>query len=195
MAWPQPDSHTREHEADAADVRASIGGDEAAYSRLIRRHQDTIAAQMWRVTRNPREHEELVHEVFVQAYLSLRSYRGDAPFLHWLRRIARWVGYAHWKKQARERERTAQLEAMPWPLAQHAEDASEAGQMLFQLLATLPAADRMILTMHYFEGYRTEEIAVELGWTQTLVKVRAFRARRKLKAALEQAGYGKEVNP
>jgi len=46
--------------------------------------------------------------------------------------------------------------------------------------------------LHYFEGCDTREIAERVGWTRSLVKVRAFRARKKLKALLEEAGYGRE---
>ena len=51
---------------------------------------------------------------------------------------------------------------------------------------------RLILTLQYFEECDTREIASRTGWSRTLVKVRAFRARRKLKALLTEAGFGRK---
>ena len=68
---------------------------------------------MWRFTRDRVQWEELVHDVFVEAYLSLRSYRGEAPLLHWLRKIATRVGYRWWKHRNRQKVETS-LELQDW---------------------------------------------------------------------------------
>jgi len=78
---------------DAADIRDSLAGDGDAYGRLVERYQQPIAAAMWRFTRDRRQWEELVQDVFVEGYLSLGTYSARAPLLHWLRRIATRVGY------------------------------------------------------------------------------------------------------
>jgi DNA-directed RNA polymerase specialized sigma24 family protein len=61
-------------EMDQRDIAASLNGDGEAYARLVRHYQDQVAAQMWRFTRHPAVLEELVQEVFVEAYLC-RRYR------------------------------------------------------------------------------------------------------------------------
>ena len=66
----------RADEAMLADVKAAAGGDGEAYRRIIDRYQDTIARRMVRFTRDPRMIEELVHDVFVEAYFGLGGYRG-----------------------------------------------------------------------------------------------------------------------
>lgn len=140
-----------------------------------------------------RELEELVQDVFVEAYLSLATYRGEAPYLHWLRRIATRTGYRHWRNKTRDRERRTQLDRVnqgPMPSADDLEP-SEAAQHLFRLLEQLPVRDRLVLTLLYFEECSTEEIAARMGWSRTLVKVSAFRARQKLRRQMEEAGYGK----
>ncbi len=85
-----------------ADLRAAADGDGDAYGRVIDRYQQTIARRMTRFTRDQRLLEELVHDVFVEAYFSLGGYRGDAPFEHWLQRIATRVGYRYWTRRGRE---------------------------------------------------------------------------------------------
>jgi hypothetical protein len=77
-----------EQSLDIEDVRASRQGDPDAYRRLIERHQRRIGKIMWRFSRDPLVHEELVQDVFVNTYLSLETYREKAPFEHWLIRIA-----------------------------------------------------------------------------------------------------------
>ena len=67
---------------------------------------------------------------------------------------------------------------------------SEAAEALFELLRRLPDKDRLVLTLVYFEECSTAEAAERMGWSVTLVKVRAFRARHRLRALLEEAGHG-----
>src|SRR5690606_41728468 len=95
---------------DRADVRLSLAGDDDAYGRIVGRYQSVIAAQMWKYSRDPQIVEELGQEVFVEAYGGLRNYHARAPFLHWLRRIATRVGYRHWKRKSRDRDRRELLE-------------------------------------------------------------------------------------
>lgn len=179
---------------DRSDIEASLAGDGEAYARIVGRYQADIARQMWRFTRDRLVLEDLMQEVFVQAYSSLSRFRGEAPLLHWLRRIASCVGYAHWKREARERGRREALarEAMPPVHDPSAAAPSEAAEYACGLLAGLAPKDRLVLTLMYFEECSVKEIAARMGWSQSLVKVRAYRARRRLKHILEESGYGAE---
>jgi RNA polymerase sigma-70 factor (ECF subfamily) len=180
-------------DSDQADIRASLSGDGAAYAHLVKRYESDIARQMWRFTRNEEELERLVQDVFVEAYLSLRSFKGHSPFVHWLRRIATRVGYRHWKQ--RDKERTALEQQMDIDVdllaSPEEQSPSEAAEYLFRLLERLPTEDRLVLTLMYFDDCDTREIAERTGWSRSLVKVRAHRARKKLKVQLEKAGYGR----
>lgn len=173
--------------SDAEDIAASLAGDECAYARLMGRYQPMVARQMLRFSRDRGTVEELVQEVFVQAYLSLGKFRGAAPFEHWLRRIATHTGYAYWKRQGRDRTRAEALALVPPPSAMAA--PSDAADYVQGLLGTLSPPDRLVLTLMYLEECDTAEIAERTGWSRTLVKVRAFRARKKLRQLLEDAGH------
>ena len=61
------------------EIRAAAGGDGEAFGRLVQGHQEAVADYMWRFTRNRGQWEELVQDVFVEAYFSLKSFRGRAP--------------------------------------------------------------------------------------------------------------------
>lgn len=130
--------------------------------------------------------EELVQDVFVEAYFSLKSYRGRAPLLHWLRKIGVRVGYKYWKEQAKTKA-AVPLQEFDAIEAEQAEalEPSDAAELLHALLARLPAADRLVLTLMYFEQCGTKEIAARMGWTRAMVKMRAHRARKKLRTIAE----------
>lgn len=183
------------HEMDRQDIAASLRGDGTAYARLVQRYEPAVTRQMWRYSRDAWVVRELMQQVFVEAFRSLPGYRPQAPFLHWLRRIASRVGYRYWKVQRRERERVIPLEE--WheraaAVAVERQEPSEAAEHLFTFLERLPPKDRMVLTLMYFEGCDVQSVAERMGWSRTLVKVRAYRARQRLRTMLEEAGYGKQ---
>lgn len=179
---------------DWPDVRASLEGDEGAYERLVARHRAAVSAQMWRFTRDRQAQCELVQDVFVEAYLSLRSFRGKAPFLHWLHRIATRVGYRYWKRLARDaRDKSALAREFPRPIGPPEEMApSEAAEQLFRLLEGFPPKDRLVLTLYYCEELTAPQIAERMGWSATLVRVRVHRARGRLRAMLREAGFDRQ---
>ncbi|HEX5445243.1 MAG TPA: RNA polymerase sigma factor, partial [Pirellulales bacterium] len=182
--------------ADWTDIAATLDGDGQAYARLVRRYQDQITAQMWRLSRQRNDCEQLVHEVFVEAYMSLRQFKGRAPFLHWLRKIATRVGYRYWKQQARAR-RQAAVPLQDWHRSVPAAEvgaAEETAALVHGLLKKLPPRDRLVLTLIYLEECSVAEAAELSGWSQTMVKVQAHRARKKLKKLLEEANPD-EANP
>jgi RNA polymerase sigma-70 factor (ECF subfamily) len=175
-------------EVDWADIAKTLEGDGQAYGRIVSRYQDQITAQVWRLSRQRADCEQLVHEVFVEAYLSLRAYKGRAPFLHWLRRIATRVGYRYWKQQARLR-RQSSVPIQDWHRSVEPvnnDSAEQAATLVHGLLGELPPRDRLVLTLIYLEGCSVAQAAELSGWSQTMVKVQAHRARKKLKKLLDE---------
>ena len=174
-------------ETDLNDIQACINGDNEAYRRLVQKYESQIARLMRRFTRDKAEHERLVQDAFVEAYLSLKSYKGRGQFPHWLNKIATRVGYKFWK----ERDKAGQL--LPLEDFDAIEknsdgqiDACKAAEILQSLLDRLPRADRLALTLMYFEECGTEEIAQRTGWTRAGTKMRISRARKKLKKIAEK---------
>ncbi len=183
-------------ETDWADIQASIQRDEVAFARLVQRYENAVAAQMWRFTRDRDVLSELVQDVFIEVFFSLKNYRRKSPLLHWIRKIATRVGYRYWKTRACERKQNQELKTFNLDSTQRVQDLnpSEAAEYLYELLESLPTKERLILTFHYFEGYDMKEIAGLTGWSLTTVKVRAYRARKKLKIKMERAGFGRSEN-
>jgi RNA polymerase sigma-70 factor (ECF subfamily) len=182
-------------QSDLHDIRRCLSGEGDAYRRLVERHQQRISGIMWRFSRDPDTHEDLVQDVFVEAYQSLATYRARAPFAHWIARIATRVGYRHWKRERRE----GTIETVPlaeWDgiAEEPAADAgpAEAAELLHRLLGQLPPRDRLVLTLRYVDEHSVEKTAELTGWSKTMVKVQAWRARGKLKKLFEKAAEGAE---
>jgi RNA polymerase sigma-70 factor, ECF subfamily len=178
-------------DVDRHDIRLTLDGNEDAYARLVERYEAQVFAQMWRFTRDPRVLEELVQDVFVEAYLSLARFRGEAPFLHWLRRIATRVGYRFWKHERRDRDRRAALRQHAPGMGSYGKSPapSEAAEAMFDMLARLAPKDRLVLTLYYLDDCDTKQIAEQTGWNPTLVRVRIHRACRRLRRLLTEAEH------
>lgn len=176
---------TTVNDVDPADIRAAAGGDGEAYARVIGRYQETIARRMLRFTRDTQSLEELVHDVFVEAYFGLKGYRGDAPFEHWLQRIATRVGYRYWTERGRDSDR--QSIQLHEPKADTKCQSLDDREEVVVALEKLPPRDRLVLTLLYLESRSVAEAADLAGWSESMVKVQAHRARRKLRTLLEQS--------
>jgi RNA polymerase sigma-70 factor (ECF subfamily) len=176
---------------DSVDLAASLTGDGDAFGRIVARHQSLITRQMWRFTRDRRVLEELVQDVFVEAFTSLAGFQGRGSFEGWLRRIAVRVGYRYWKQQGRQR-RDAEAAVAAASLSARATDAeigsaSDAAEVVQALLGNLSPRDRLVITLLYLDGCSVADAAKLAGWSQTMVKVQAFRARRKLQRLLRES--------
>lgn len=172
--------------ADLADVRGALQGDGEAYARIVRRHQRGVTARLWRFTREPGVLEELVHRTFVEAWLGLRGFRGEAPFEHWLHRIAVRTGYGHWRERREDRDRRGTPLPDALEVAAAPPDPAQAGAVLHDLLGRLPARDRLVLTLMSIEGHSVAETAALTGWSRALVKVQAHHARAKLRRLIAE---------
>jgi len=173
---------------DWDDIQATLGGSRDAFARLINRYQQAIAGQMWRFTRQPSVFEDLVHDVFVEAYLSLDRFQGRSPFLHWLRKIAVRVGYRHWRAEDQRRRRISVPldEAVTVAVAEEDGNAADTRARVHGAIARLSPRDRVVITLIHLEEHSVATTAALLGWSETMVKVQAFRARRKLEKMLNE---------
>lgn len=178
---------------DLEDIAAARAGSEGAFACLVERYEGAIHVQMRRFSREPGVVRELVQDVFVEAYLGLGGFGGQAPFLHWLRRIATRVGYRYWTRNARTQRvrRAVESEWRGHPTA--VDTPSDAAALLFEILAHMPVKDRLVLTLFYFDALPANEIAQQTGWSETLVRVRLHRSRNRLRKLIESTPAWKDA--
>lgn len=175
--------------AETSDIAAARNGDEEAFRRIVERYQSTLANQLRRFSPNASVVEDLVHDTFVEAFLSLASFKGKSPLEHWLRKIAVRSGYRYWKRNAREQKLKEELHNEPAVLPAYSEDpasAIDASEQLHAMMSKLAPRDRLVLTLLYWDDRSVAEAAELAGWTQSMVKVQAYRARNRLKKLLEE---------
>jgi RNA polymerase sigma-70 factor (ECF subfamily) len=161
------------------------------FAEIVRRHQSRIFAILSRYERDAQLVEDLAQETFVKAWRALHQFDGRAPFEHWLSRIATHVAIDHLRARREREVRFSDLgdDAMEWlkninPSA--GPEPNAAREILELAMRELSAEDRLVLTMLEIEEYSVKEISVRTGWTSIVIRVRAFRARARLKQALEQ---------
>src|SRR5688572_13967141 len=180
-------------ESDAVLIAAVLGGSTARFEPLVQKYSPRLFATARRYARRESEVEDIVQEIWTKAYTHLASFRGDAPFEHWLMRLAVRTCYDFLRKHQRNRETTftelSERES-DW-LERHAagsgaaaEDASAAKQLVDRLLAQLSPPARLIITLLESEERSIKELSQLTGWSLPLVKVRAFRARAEMKKLL-----------
>ena len=173
---------------DEALVACAREGDEAAFTELVRRHKRRVLAAASRFARDDHQLDDLSQEVFIRAFRNLSKFRGEAPFEHWLARITVSACYDFLRKERRTREQIS-LDAHPFDLRDSRCDASASARGASELLAfamrQLSADERLIITLAEIEERSMREISELTGWSESNVKVRAFRARQNLKRILE----------
>lgn len=178
---------------DADNIAAVLKGDVSAFEPLVVKYQPRVFATARRYARRESEVEDIVQEVFIKAFQKLASFRGDAPFEHWLMRVAVRICYDFLRKHQRNRETALAelsdeedrwLDSVASSPAGENEDPAAARALVARLLEQLSPADRLVVTLLEIDGKSVKEIAALTGWSISLVKVRAFRARAKMRKLL-----------
>ena len=176
-------------------VRRVRQGETERFAELIQRFQGHVGRIVGR--RVPADRvAELVHEVFVKAYVNLSQFSDSVPFDHWLAGIAVRTCYDFWRVQARDEVPVSALSGEHQRWMEHTLTAQsdrqfrdqcakqEAAEVLEWALRQLSPENRAVLTLVHLDGYSVRETAQLLGWSLINVKVRAHRARRALRALL-----------
>jgi RNA polymerase sigma-70 factor (ECF subfamily) len=185
---------------EAELISAARDGDAASFEPLIKKYQPRVFATARRYARRESEVEDIVQEVFIKAYQKLDGFRGEAPFEHWLMRLAVRTCYDFLRSHQRNREtaftelseaETDWLDRFVVEPDGAREDAEAARQLVGRVLARLSPPARLVITLLEIEERSVKEIAELTGWSVALVKVRAFRARAEMRKILSQVSKDK----
>jgi RNA polymerase sigma-70 factor (ECF subfamily) len=177
---------------DAELLQRIRNGAHDEFAELIRRHQSQVFAILYRYERDHHRLEDLAQETFLKAWRSLDQFDGRAPFQHWLSKIAVYTALDHLRKQKRSLQEIGLAElgedALEWLHTDkpHELDANQAREILDAAMRRLSADDQLVLTMLEIEDRSVKEISSLTGWASVAVRVRALRARARLRKALEQ---------
>jgi RNA polymerase sigma-70 factor (ECF subfamily) len=186
---------------EAELIAASLNGDTASFEPLVQKYSPRVFATVRRYARRESEVEDIAQEIWLKAFHKLGSFRGDAPFEHWLMRLAVRTCYDFLRGHQRNRESSFsdlsependwldRFAAQPESASEHADAAK---QLIERILAQMSPPARLVITLLEIEDRSVKEISKLTGWSVPLVKVRAFRARaemRKILARLSRDKY------
>jgi RNA polymerase sigma-70 factor (ECF subfamily) len=185
---------------EAELIAAAINGDPASFEPLVQKYSPRVFATARRYARLEREVEDIAQEVWIKAFQKLGSFRGEAPFEHWLMRLAVRTCYDFLRAHQRNRESAfselsdpeddwlERFAAAPDSASEHADAAK---QLVERILGQLSPAGRLVITLLEIENRSVKEIAQLTGWSVPLVKVRAFRARAEMRKILARVATDK----
>ena len=186
--------------SDTELIAAVLSGDRASFEPLVRKYSPRIFSAVRRYARRDSEVEDIAQEIWLKAFSKLSSFRGEAPFEHWLMRLAVRTCYDFLRRHQRNRESSFSEISEPeedWldkfvaGNDSAADDASAARQLVNRALEKLSPSSRLVITLMEIEDRSVKEIAALTGWSVSLVKVRAFRARGEMRKILSRIAKDK----
>ena len=187
-------AHDEPDDFERALIERARRGDRQAFDRLVERHLDRAWRVVWRILRHTEDTEDVVQEVFLAAWRSFDSYRGDALFSTWLHRIAVTRALNHLDRAAEKVRRASRSVEMaedarwtdPAPSPLQSLAAAELAERLARCLEKLPAAWRAVVSLRDAEEMPYDRIAEALGIALGTVRSRLARARLALKGCIEE---------
>ncbi len=192
----EPDSSSPVPETDLLDLVARVrSGDEDAARVLVERLYSQVRKIVVAHLARRDDPEDIMQEVYLKAFGKLAQFRGQVPFAHWVARIALTTCLDRLRRQRTRPElrwsdlaedERALVESAADPTGCDTADAGIALSLIERLLAALPAGDAWLLRQVELEEKSLTEVCEATGWNAGLVRVRLFRARRRLQAAYQR---------
>ena len=182
--------------------------DEKAFAEIVRRYSTRVVQVASRFFREHSQVEDASQEIFLRAYTRLADYEGRGSLEGWLTRIATTTCLN--LLRASQRRPESELAEIPEAEAEwldnqlagvsaerhrSAEKSREAADLADRVLGTLSPEDRLVLMMVDAEEAPIKDVASATGWSESKVKVQAFRARRRMREAVEKLLSGRKRNP
>lgn len=189
--FPETDVRT-----DEELVGIVVGGDVDCFEELITRYQSRVFGMARKYFRNESDAEDVVQTIFTKTFQKLSSYKGTAPFEHWFMRLSINACYDALRRKRNRPDQTISdmlFDDESWqdrlgniPDASDRVGLEEARELVYTVLGQISDRARIVLTLQELEGRTIKEIAEITGWSESLVKVQAFRARKEMRASVER---------
>ncbi len=177
----------------SALVQAALQHDDEAARALVRKLYPLVA----KIVRSHRPRrtaeEDLCQMIFIKVFQRLSQFSGNVPLEHWVSRIAvntclNQIESEKVRPELRHADLTVEEQAVIENLATSTKLAPDrrfaSRQLVEHLLTALKPVERLAVDLLYLQGCSVEEIRKITGWSAALIKVRAFRARQKMKQQL-----------
>lgn len=172
-------------------INAISNGDTVAYAQLVNRYKDLVYTLALRMLKHKEEAEEVAQDTFIKVFKSLDKFKGDAKFSTWIYRVAYNTCLDRIKKNKKHFNDIA-IDEITFNKLDTIDNAldnlikAEKHQLLKKCINKLPEESSALITLFYFEELSLDEISKIINVEANTVKVKLFRARKKLAIILEQ---------
>ncbi len=182
MDAPPSDGRT-----DEELMAAYVDGDHEAFRELFRRYAPVLLRLTVRHLRSEELAREVVQQTFFQVHAARRDFRLDRKLRPWVFTIAMNLVREHYRKKKRRKETDLDEAREPAAVIERGPlEQKERARLLRAALDRLPASQREVVELHWFEERPFVEVAAIVGSTEGAVRVRAHRAYKKLKELLDK---------
>ena len=178
----------------SALVKAALQHDDEAARELVRQLYPLVAKLVRAYRFRRTSEEDLSQMIFIKVFQKLSQFSGKVPLEHWVSRIAvntclNQIESEKVRPELRRADLSEEEQAVVENLAVSSEELAPdkrfaSRQLVEHLLAALKPAERLVIDLLYLQGCSVAEIKKVTGWSESLVKIRAFRARDKMKRQL-----------
>jgi len=171
-------------------INQVLSGDQSAFTFLVEKHKENAFTLAKRLAKNDADAEEILQDSFIKVYRSLNSFKNEARFSSWLYRIVYNTGISFLRKKntiTSSFDDDFMEPEVNLSLNSGFVDISERDQNFFikQALESLKPEDSFILSLYYFDDHNSVEIAKILDISESNVRIKLHRARKKMQKQLE----------
>ena len=173
--------------SDQEIIKAVLDGNTDSYNELVLRHKDYAFAIALKIVNDPMDAEEIAHDAFIKAFKSLKKFNQKAKFTTWLYRIVFNTAVSRTRKNQLATDDITELTRQPASELSSSENIINQDRKRFirQAMEKLLPLDATLLTLFYLKQLNLEEIGEVVGVKADAVKVKLFRARKRLGKELE----------
>lgn len=177
-------------QTDAFFIEKTLSGDVQAYASLVAKYQYMVFTLAARMLKSKEKAEEVSQDAFVKAYKNLKSFKGASKFSTWLYKIAYYACLDELKKQKRapfteDLDILGNLDVDDTKSGLENLQDEERSMLINSALAQLNEEEQALLTLFYFEEQSLKELAQIMDMTPNNIKVKLFRARKKMAVLLK----------
>lgn len=183
--------------SEAEIVRRARAGDEEAFAQIVQKHQSMVFSLALRMVRRSIDAEDVAQQVFTKVFFALKKFDMRSSLSTWIYKIAMNETYDYLRRIKSRRvvyegdlgedvDEIVESSARAADKAPGAEEQASRRDYLLKLLGHVSEEERMLLFQKEVEGLTVEELAAKTGINENTIKVKLFRARKKLVKASQQ---------
>ncbi|MDW3212078.1 MAG: sigma-70 family RNA polymerase sigma factor [Reichenbachiella sp.] len=183
-------SAVKENYSDIQLIEKIKEGDMSSFEMLVNRHKNFAFTIADRILQNEEDAEEVAHDAFVKLLSSLDKFKGESKFTTWFYRIVMNMAISRTRKK---RIKTEDIDSRPSGIAEYSNfeefgglKAKDRTYYLNQAVGRLKDEERLLITLYYFDELDMDEIQEVTKMDKGNLKVKIFRARKKLAEVLQK---------